>query len=282
MTMKISAPAGMSGLAVEPWSEGEVYAVAADWAQASCCVMVYGKDGWTPESHGRQVADFRHNDRAALESLIREAISMGGDKPDDDEVETILDAAEEIEPEPDFDSIDWSRADWSRVDAIAAFTACVYGHDGDEPGEVRVVLESATEGDITAYRWAEQDDGGTRETGDPTKDRDEAVAGGEEYASENDEEPDADDLIQQIVDTGYFGSADADDICAVCQAATEHSQGYLLLPKGEFVGHPIGRMWTTNGYLQCEYVSLDATYPSVAYAADALLRAVTAVASEAE
>lgn len=93
----ITAPAGMYGLAVEPWCKGEVYAVAADWSQASCPVMVYGEDGWDNEGHGRQVADFRHRPRAALESIIREAIEMGGDEPDDDEVEAILDAAVELD-----------------------------------------------------------------------------------------------------------------------------------------------------------------------------------------
>lgn len=167
-------------------------------------------------------------------------------------------------------------SDWRVIDVIAAYTACVYGRNGDEPGEVEVVLESAEEYGIVAFRWAERDDGGTHNRGDITLDRDEAVKDGESVAEENDEEPDADDLIKQIVETGYFGDADADDIRAVCKAATEHSQGYLLLPAGEFVGHPVNRMWTTNGYLQCErYVTLDATYPSVAYAADALLRAVT-------
>lgn len=170
----------------------------------------------------------------------------------------------------------FERADWRQVDGITAYTACVYGKDGDEPGEVRVVLESATEYGVTAYRWAEKDDGGTHERGPITLDRDEAVKAGEEYASENDEEPDTDDLIRQIVETGYFGDADADDIKAICEEATKHSQGYLLLPAGEFCGQPIGRLWTTNGYLQCEkYVTLDATHPSTAYAADALLRAVT-------
>lgn len=98
MTQQLVCPAGMSGLAVEPWSKGEIYAVAADWAQASSPVMVYGnkQDGWGYDSHGRQVADFRHNDRAALESVIREAIEMGGDQPDDQEVEGILDDATEI------------------------------------------------------------------------------------------------------------------------------------------------------------------------------------------
>jgi len=173
----------------------------------------------------------------------------------------------------DLDTV-FANGDWEAdSDIIATYTACVYGRDGDEPGEVEVVLESATAYGITAYRWAERDDSGTHERGPITLDRDEAVAAGEEYAEDHDEEPDAGDLIEQIVETGYFGSADAEDIRAICDEATKHSQGYLLLPAGEFVGRP---MWTTNGYLQCEYVTLDATHHSIAHAADALLRAVAA------
>lgn len=168
------------------------------------------------------------------------------------------------------------RADWQQVDGIAAYTACVYGKDGDKPGELQIVLESATEYGIVAYRWAEEDGSGTHGRGPITLDRDEAVEAGEEYASENDEEPDADDIIRQVVESGYFGDADADDIKAICEEATKYSQGYLLLPAGAFCGHPIGRLWTTSGYLQCEkYIMLDATHPRLAYAADALLRAVT-------
>src|SRR5690606_18593181 len=114
---------------------------------------------------------------------------------------------------------------WRVVEGISAYTACVYGTNGDEPGEVRVVLESATEYGITAYRWVERADGGTHERGPITLDREEAVTAGKEYAEENDEEPDADDLIRQIVETGYFGDADADDIRAVCEEATNYSQG---------------------------------------------------------
>jgi hypothetical protein len=176
----------------------------------------------------------------------------------------------------DLDAV-FDRADWQTDDGITTYTACVYGSEGDKPGEVRVVLQSVAEYGITAYRWAEQDGSGTHESGPITLDRDEAVSGGEDYASENDEEPNAEELIAKIVETGYFGEADADDIRAICKAATEHSQGYLLLPAGEFCGHPIGRVWTTNGYLQCDkYVTLDATHPNIAYAADTLLRAVTA------
>jgi hypothetical protein len=95
-TKTLAAPLGMSGLYVEPWTKGEIYAVAANWAQAGSPVLVYGEDGWTHDEHGRQVADFRHRTRAALESIIREAIEMGGDEPDDEEVSGILDNADEL------------------------------------------------------------------------------------------------------------------------------------------------------------------------------------------
>lgn len=88
--------------------------------------------------------------------------------------------------------------------------------------------------------------------------------------------------IDQIVETGYFGDATPDEIRAVCGAATGYSEGYLLLPRGEYVGQPIQRMWTTNAYLQCDYVALDVTHSSVEEAAEALLRAVEAQLDESE
>jgi hypothetical protein len=94
---KLAAPAGTRGIMVEPWCPGEIYAVAANWSQASSPVMVYGSSGWHIDRHGRQVADFRHSDRAALESVIREAIAAGGDDPDDDEVDAILDDAQDLQ-----------------------------------------------------------------------------------------------------------------------------------------------------------------------------------------
>lgn len=86
----ITCPAGMTGLACEPWSKGEIYAVAANWAQASCPVRVWGYDGWELDPHGRQVADFCHRMTDALESQIREAIIAGGDEPDDEAVAAIV------------------------------------------------------------------------------------------------------------------------------------------------------------------------------------------------
>lgn len=65
---------------------GETYEITADFAQASC--PVHG------DEHGRQVADFRHSPRAAMESLLREMVEMGGDDPDEsaDEINAALDA----------------------------------------------------------------------------------------------------------------------------------------------------------------------------------------------
>ena len=93
---ELAAPPGMTGLAVEPWTRGEIYAVAADWSQAGSPVMVYGEDSWSYDSHGSQVANFRHSARMALEHHIIEAIEAGGEEPGDDEVANILSNAVEI------------------------------------------------------------------------------------------------------------------------------------------------------------------------------------------
>lgn len=171
---------------------------------------------------------------------------------------------------------------WRVEDEITSSTECVYGVRRDEPGMVEIVLESATQYGITAYRWMSRDDSSWRGEGGPvTLSKDEAILAGKTHAEENDDEPDAEDCIRKIVETGYFGDADADDIRAICKAATEYSQGYLLLAAGEFCGHPIGRMWTMYDCLQCdEYVTLDATHPSISYAAHFLLRTVTSSGEE--
>lgn len=94
-SIKIETPIGTTGLAVEPWSRGEIYAVAANWAQATYPVYTYSESGW--EQIGRQVADYRHRPRAALEAILRDAmIESGGGEPDDDVVCAIVDKAVEI------------------------------------------------------------------------------------------------------------------------------------------------------------------------------------------
>lgn len=100
-TINLNCPAGTSGLAVEPWSKGEIYAVAADWSQAGSPVYTYGDRDWHQQENGMQVADFRHSARAALEREIRSAIQasegIAADDVDDDEVENIMDDAQEID-----------------------------------------------------------------------------------------------------------------------------------------------------------------------------------------
>ena len=88
----------MSGLTVKPWGANEIYAVAANWAQAASPVMVWGNEysGWCCDEHGRQVADFCHKPREALNSILREAILADGDNPDDVDIKSILDSAVRI------------------------------------------------------------------------------------------------------------------------------------------------------------------------------------------
>ncbi len=88
----LTTPAGMSGLAIEPWTPGEVYAVAADWAQAAATVWSYADGRWVPT--GRQVADYRHDPRAALLRELRETLEASGDDPDD--ADNLIDDATEI------------------------------------------------------------------------------------------------------------------------------------------------------------------------------------------
>jgi hypothetical protein len=180
----------------------------------------------------------------------------------------------------DLDDV-FSMSDWDDIENITSFTACVYGRDGDEPGDISVDLQHTTAYGITAWRWLERDAAGSYERGPITLDRQEAVEGGKEYADENDDPPDYDSTLRQIVATGYFGDSDATDISLVCSEATRYSQGYLLLPKG-YIPRPLGVAWTVDGYLEQEHVQLPATYGQVEYAACALLGLVTSDEAEEE
>ena len=173
-----------------------------------------------------------------------------------------------------FELGDWGGADWRRIEDITTYTLCVFGETGDQPGSIEVYLEMAEHDGLVAYRWSEENGG---EFGRLTLTRDEAIQEAIEHARKCDEAPDADELIEQILESGYFGEdADAGDIWDICKAATQYSCGYLLLPRGEVPAQPIGRMWTTNGYLQnAEYIKLPANHKSTACAASALLLAVS-------
>lgn len=167
----------------------------------------------------------------------------------------------------------FAGASWRTVDTAATFVACCFGLDGDQPGEVELKLERAEMGGIEAWRWREPESG---DHGDVCLSRDDAVAAAEEYAQDSDETPDVDEQISAIIETGYFGAdVDADDIREICEALCGHSQGVLLLPSGEVPARPLGRLWTTNGYLQCDHIQVAATHSSVELAAAALLAACT-------
>lgn len=92
MATMVTAPAGMSGLAVRVW--GDTYAVAADWSQASAPVLVRGEDGWTCE--GRQVADYGHSSDAALRRLLAETMEASGDEASEKRIDKIMARAETI------------------------------------------------------------------------------------------------------------------------------------------------------------------------------------------
>ena len=153
------------------------------------------------------------------------------------------------------------------------------GASGDEPGEVTVVLETLTweavtehrsHGTIKAYRWSDGDASGTW-----THDRDKAILDGEEFAKAEDETPNADDLIGDILESGFFGpSATEENVREILECVEDGVEGfYLLLAQGVVPAKPLGRLWTNNGYLQVPHICLPAC-SSVGVAAHTLLRTI--------
>ena len=166
---------------------------------------------------------------------------------------------------------------WRAVEAIDTYIACCYGRDGDEPGSVEIVLQEASPCGVTIYRWAERDDGGTHETGCAMFDRDESVASGKAYAEENDETPNADDQVAEILAADWFSaSVDDGDVRAIIDYIEGHSdlgQGHVIVDRDGW------REWVTTGYVERDavYVGIPhGGFGSWAAAASALLRAVTA------
>lgn len=78
----LTTPTGTRGLACSPWSAQEIYAVAANWAQASAPIYYWGDGDWVPWKY--QVADFCHDPEAALAAYLDECISESGTPCDDD------------------------------------------------------------------------------------------------------------------------------------------------------------------------------------------------------
>ena len=99
----------------------------------------------------------------------------------------------------------------------------------------------------------------------------EAQNAAEEMAEELDETPDLDEIIQKIEDTNYFD--DPDIIPFVIKSLTEHTQGHLLITPD--IHQPVNVRWTTNGYLDCDHISISTVdFKNKFEAAEALLKAV--------
>lgn len=257
--------------------------VSADLVEASAPIQVVDPEAEDITPTPYQTADARHD---AMRMAVLAVLAMGGeywqdpsrDYGEQSDEEAVAAMIRSVRPAQlaELTRLDW--VDWTREsDAAASYTSCVYGADGTEPGTVSIYVESAEVLGQTYYRWREYDDGGSYDHGEPTLDRDQAKAQAVEQAEARDDSPNADDLIEQIVSTGYFGEATADELREICQAATEHSEGVLLLPAGEFCGRPIGRLWATgNAWLEVPHLRLAAGHDDLARAADALLRAIRA------
>ena len=160
------------------------------------------------------------------------------------------------------------KLDWRTQDSDT-YIACCYGADGDEAGHVEVQLQSAA-GDEGSICWSLYEPEAGERSADMWDDETEAREALAAWCLDRDETPDGDDIETRIRETGYF--ADPDIIPYVITEMTKHSQGYLLLTPD--IQQPVGTRWTTNGYLQCEHICVDATHDNRAVAADSLLRAI--------
>ena len=150
----------------------------------------------------------------------------------------------------------FERANWRAIDGIGSYVACCYGRDGDEPGTVTVLLESAECYGITAYRWAEDDGGGADERGEITLDREAAVEDGESHATASDETPDDDEQITDILAAGWFSpQVDAAAVRTIIDYCSDHSslgQGHVIIDRDG------SREWVTAGYVEHDamYISI--------------------------
>ena len=135
--------------------------------------------------------------------------------------------------------------------------------------EIQIATDEDTDTDV--YRVHERCDGGCGDASDILHDLDSARRLAKSWIEDRDDCPDLGDLIEQIVATGVLGDADEDDVRRLCKAATKHSQGVLLVPTAGPQGHMTWWTWITNGWLECDHISLDATHDRIELAAADLL-----------
>lgn len=172
--------------------------------------------------------------------------------------------------------VEQQTLDWSTE---ATYLGRCYGSSGNELGSIPVSIASVVLDD-------DDDDGKhvigwvVAETPDEATvlhsiwgSEEEAREAAEDLAAELDETPETQEtqeIIEEIKATSYFD--DPAIIDHVVSAATGYSQGYILVTPD--IAQPVGTRWTTNGYLQCDYIELAATYGTEAEAAEALLHAI--------
>jgi hypothetical protein len=101
--------------------------------------------------------------------------------PDEDGIEPTFETAS---VKIDIDATFEDDTHWEWDANITAYTAHIFGVDGDEPGTLEIVLQTAEMFGVTAWRWAEIDCQNEWENGRPTLSRAKAIAEGRMYAEE--------------------------------------------------------------------------------------------------
>jgi len=233
------------------------YVVEADLVQASAPIMVDG------DSTPYQTADCRHSSDE-LRTLI--AAWLYRDTADADEAAEVADL-EEI-------TADWiadqdPRPSW--IEDVGMYIACVYGDNGDAPGECEVVIEQAKSHGELAFRSVDRDDSGDHETGEWSLHYDAVLAEAKKYIAEHDETPDPDEQIAEILQSGWFDAdVDASDIREIvdyCHSHNHLGQGHVIIDRAG------RREWVTTGYVEHDAIYIYIPYsrqPWAAYAHDVL------------
>jgi len=95
VSIPLTAPTGQEHIMktiISTLLYGDVFSIRANWAEASSQIERDTEDGW--EATGNQVADFSHDEQAAMRYELINSVRAGGDDPDDpriaDEIEEAL------------------------------------------------------------------------------------------------------------------------------------------------------------------------------------------------
>ncbi len=239
------------------WVDGQVYGRAAGITSTDHCALC-GLSRTTYTCSQGAHAETEHD---------HDGVRYGDDDWSQTEIETHH--GDEV---PDA-IVEAAKREWESVEVSHTYVARCFGDDGAQPGTVEVRIERATlrspdrEREIEVWRWTEEETGPSGPACWTCK---AAESGAAKHADDSDETPDLDETIASIVETGLF-RADASDVRRVLDACCNHSKGYLLLVTGDTIPHPIGAVWTTDGYLQCPHVRMPCGQHSAELAASVLL-----------